>query len=183
MFRIIDWGWGGQTESITKDPTWKQISKQPPDGKRNELFKKIKPPNSFKESETSEICSNLPMYLPTPPCLVTKVALCRIPIHPVLRTLTCVYTLSYIHLLIKATLNIPSLSTKILLICQNTAEMPPLPQNLSLLSNKDNFYLAALTFYLYALYSNSYILSFHSCVCVCVSLLKSHKHLESIISL
>ena len=75
--------------------------------------------------------------------------------HPVLRTLTCVCTLAYIHLLIRATLNIPSLFTKILLPLQNAAERSLLPHNLSLLPNKNNFSLATLTFYLYALYNNS----------------------------
>ena len=90
-----------------------------------------------------------------PPCLVPRVALCRTPIHPVLRTLTCVYTLAYIHLLIGATLNIPSLFTKILLILQNLAKRSLLPHDLSLLPNKNNFYCPVLTFYLYALYNNS----------------------------
>ena len=100
----------------------------------------------------------------TPPYLVPKVALCRPPIHPVLRTLTCVCTLAYIHLLIGATLNIPPLFTKILLILQNLAKSSLLPHDLSLLPNKNNFSYPVLIFYLYALYNNSYILSFHNCV-------------------
>ena len=90
-----------------------------------------------------------------PPCLVPRVAMCRTPIHSVLRTLTCVYTLTYIHLLIGATLNIPSLFTKILLILQNLAKSSLLPHDLSLLPNKNNFSHPVLIFYLYALYNNS----------------------------
>ena len=90
-----------------------------------------------------------------PPCLVPRVAMCRTPIHSVLRTLTCVYTLTYIHLLIGATLNIPSLFTKILLILQNLAKRSLLPHDLSLLPNKNNFSHPVLIFYLYALYNNS----------------------------
>lgn len=58
---------GGQRQRITMDPTSKQIPKQPPYGKRNSMFKKMKPLNSFKEAGTSRMCSDQPMYLPTPP--------------------------------------------------------------------------------------------------------------------
>lgn len=134
---------GGRSYSSTLDPCLKTDVKITSRWKRKLNIQKdgaTEKPSGIKDlwivlqSAYEPTCSIIPIFQ-------SQCSMCRAPIHPVLNPLTCVYTLIHIHLFRRPTLNITSLATKLLLILQNKAEMPPPPQNLFWLSNTTKFYL------------------------------------------